>query len=194
MGRAARAARLGERDAERLEDRLEHVLGVAALDQPDVERQPGALGQLAQELGDDVGLEPADAGVGEVDVGDDERPARRLEGDVRERLVRRHRRGAVAAHAGVAQLGRERLAERASGSRHLVGGRAGLHLQRQVERRVLGEQRDQVVEDREAGRDRRLRLPARPPREPAGEVRPARQPSTRSIRAPSPRRRSSIRS
>ena len=37
---------LRQRDAERLEDRLEHVLRVVALDQADVQRQPGALGEL----------------------------------------------------------------------------------------------------------------------------------------------------
>ena len=169
------------------------AVGVATLDQPDVERQPGPFGQLPQELGDDVGLETADAGVAEVDVGDDERPARGLEGDVGERLVGRHGRGAVAANAGVAQFGAQRLAERPSGSSHLVGGRAGLHLQRQIERGVLREQRDQVVEDGRPVEIDDRGLP-RPPREPAGKVCPVRQPSTRSIRAPSARRRSSMRS
>src|SRR5207253_3682089 len=43
------SAGLGERDAERLEDGLEHVLGVVAVEQPDVHRQPGALSELPQE-------------------------------------------------------------------------------------------------------------------------------------------------
>ena len=83
------AAGLGERDAERLEDRLEHVLRVVAGDQPHVQRDPGALGELAQEVGDEVGVEPADPRVGEIDVRHEQRPARHLEGDVGERLVGR---------------------------------------------------------------------------------------------------------
>src|SRR5437867_2770345 len=61
-------AGLGERDAERLEDGLEHVLGVVAVEQPDVHRQPGALCELAQEASDEVRLQTADPCGGEVDV------------------------------------------------------------------------------------------------------------------------------
>src|SRR5919109_2709963 len=61
-----------ERNAERLEDRLEHVLRIFALDQPDVQRQPGALGELLQEARDDVFLETRYVGRGEIDVRDDE--------------------------------------------------------------------------------------------------------------------------
>src|SRR5512133_3280294 len=47
-------ARLGERDAQRLEHRLQHVLRVVAGDQPDVEGDAGALGEAAEEIGDEV--------------------------------------------------------------------------------------------------------------------------------------------
>ena len=61
-----------------------------------MQRQPGALGELVEEAREQVAAEPADARSREVDVRDDERPARRLERDVGERLVRGQRRGAVA--------------------------------------------------------------------------------------------------
>ena len=45
----SRRRRAGERYSERLEDRLEHVLRVLAVQQPHVQRQPRTLGELAQE-------------------------------------------------------------------------------------------------------------------------------------------------
>src|SRR5215510_9538961 len=82
------SAGLRERHAERLEDRLEHVLRIVAVDQANVQRKPSARGQLVQEARDEVGAEPADPGLREVDVRDDERAPGRLEDDVSERLVR----------------------------------------------------------------------------------------------------------
>src|SRR5262245_4464926 len=67
-------ARRGECDTERLEHRLEDVLRVVAGDQPYVEVQAGAVGEAAEEVGDQVGLEAADAGVGQVDVRGEQRP------------------------------------------------------------------------------------------------------------------------
>src|SRR5947209_20165968 len=64
----SRPAGLGQGDPECLEDRLENVLGILALDQPDVQRQAGAGGELAKEVGDEIGSEPADARLREVDV------------------------------------------------------------------------------------------------------------------------------
>src|SRR2546421_1414684 len=90
-----RPARLGERDAERLEDRLEDVLRVLALDQPHVERQARALGELPEEPGDDVALDARNVGVREVDVRDDERPTGGFERHTGERLVGRDRRRSV---------------------------------------------------------------------------------------------------
>src|SRR5207302_1627432 len=53
----ARRAGLRQGDAEGLEDRVEHVLGVLAFDQAHVQGQPGPLGELAQEPGGEVALE-----------------------------------------------------------------------------------------------------------------------------------------
>src|SRR5207237_637832 len=60
----ARAARLGERHPERLEDRLEDVVGVRAVDQTDVERQGGSVDELAQECRDEIRGQAADPGTG----------------------------------------------------------------------------------------------------------------------------------
>ena len=96
-------ARLAERGAERLEDRLEHVLGVLALEQAHVHVEPGAVGELLEEARDDVGREPADALAREVDVRDDERPLRDLDDDAGERLVGRQVRPAATRRAAGAQ-------------------------------------------------------------------------------------------
>ena len=58
-----------EGDPERLEHRLEDVLGVVAGDQADVQRDAGALGEAAEEVRDEVGAETADARLREIDVG-----------------------------------------------------------------------------------------------------------------------------
>jgi len=57
-------AGLGQRYAEALEDRFQHVLCVSPFDQAHVQRQAGPLGELGQEPGDEVGREAADAHVG----------------------------------------------------------------------------------------------------------------------------------
>ena len=54
------AARAGQRGAQRLEDRVEHVLRVVAFQQANVQRQAGAAGEALQEVADHVGREPAD--------------------------------------------------------------------------------------------------------------------------------------
>ena len=60
------------------------------LEQSHVQRQPGAVGYSLEEARDDVGALPPHPRVGEIDVRDEERPARGLESDVGERLVRRY--------------------------------------------------------------------------------------------------------
>src|SRR6266487_5688222 len=94
-----RAARLSDCHAECLEDRLEHVLGIVAADQPHVQREPTSLGKLVEEARHEIRAETADPRLGQVDVGDHEGSSRRVEDDVRERLVCRGGRRAVASRA-----------------------------------------------------------------------------------------------
>jgi hypothetical protein len=144
-----------QRDAEALEDRFQHVLRVPPLDQADEQRQPGALGELGQEPGDKVCGEAPDAHVGEIDVGNEQRSARGLQGDLRQGLVGRHGRRPVTAHALAVQGVRERLTQRSACGRHLRIGLFRGHLEDDVERRVLGEEGQEVVEHRNSGLDRR---------------------------------------
>src|SRR5207249_445356 len=134
----ARAARLRKCHSERLEDRLEHVVRVRAVDQPHVERQGGAVDELAQERRDEIDRHAAEPGTREVHVGHEQRLVARLERDVRERLGRRKDGGAVAARAFGAKRCGERLAERPSGCAHFRIGVAGSDLECEVEGRVLG--------------------------------------------------------
>jgi hypothetical protein len=112
------ATRLPERCADRLEDRGEHVLWILAFQQADVQVEPRRLDELAQELRRDVVAETADPQVGEVDVGDQQRPLRPFERRRGERLVGGDERPAA---SGVEPLG-DCAAEGAPGGRdRLVG-------------------------------------------------------------------------
>jgi hypothetical protein len=63
-------------------------LRIAPLDQPDVDVEAGAGGELGEERRYDVAREAAHPLAGEVDVRDAERPVRDLERSGCERLVR----------------------------------------------------------------------------------------------------------
>src|SRR5438132_9586758 len=65
------ATGLAERCPDRLEDRREHVLRVGPLDEAYVQVQPGGERELLEEARCDVGREPADALVREIDVRDE---------------------------------------------------------------------------------------------------------------------------
>ena len=117
---------------------------------------------------------------------DQQRLVARLERDVRECLGRRNDGRAMTADAVLPQRCGERLAERTTGGANLFLGVSGRDLEREVERRVGGEQHEQMVEHGDAGRD--VRGPGAV-REPG-----AAHSSVRSIDAPSARSRSSIRS
>ncbi len=132
------------------------------------------------------GGETADpiAGEGEVDLG--VRPADEVDGRGRERLVHRHRGGAVAGDTGtVAQRVAERVAERGEDVLDrvvLVDVEVARREQLEVEPAVEGPERQQVVEEADPGRDaraaraveveqdpqRRLCARARDERSPAG--------------------------
>src|SRR5256885_15595030 len=116
---SAGTAALRQRDAERLEDRLQHMLGVPALDQADVERQAGSFGELREKPGDEIGRETADTHVREIDVGNEQRPARGLEHDMRQRLVGGEGRRAVATPAPRMESFPRRSTPRPAGRRHL---------------------------------------------------------------------------
>src|SRR3954454_14622754 len=65
-------AGLCQSHAQRLEDRLEHVLRVGSVEQPHVQRHACALRKAFQEAARDIGSEPADARLRKIDVRDDE--------------------------------------------------------------------------------------------------------------------------
>jgi len=178
---------------------MERMLVIVFDNEKSAYQGESALRQLAEERADHVASEPGHARVAEIDVRDDQRAAGRLQRHVGQGLVRRHDRRAVAARALRAKRRLERLAERMPRSLDLLLGLAGRDLEREVERGVLREQPEQVVEHGHAGRDVR---PAAA-RDVDASVQAARlvrlagprgHPSTRSIWAPRERSRSSIRS
>ena len=150
---------LGQRGAEPLEDRLEHVTAVGAVEEPHVEHEPRVLGEHLEEAARDVGAEPADAGLREVDVRDEERLVARLEHDGGERLRRRHGAGAVTACALGPQRPGERVPERRRRGVDLGLRVARLDVEDEIEPRGLGEAREQPVEDGKPRLDRRVAVP-----------------------------------
>src|SRR5258708_30759292 len=64
---------LRQRNAERLEDRIQHVLRVLAVQEADVERQAGPLGEPLEEATCDVRAKAPDTRLREVDVPDEQR-------------------------------------------------------------------------------------------------------------------------
>src|SRR5918996_182815 len=147
--------RLSQGGAERLEDRVEHVLGLLALDQPDVEGEPRLVRELVEEAGDDVGAEAGHSRGGEVDVRDEQRPARGFQHHLGERLVREGVTGTGAPCAFRAERPRDRDPERPAAG-HRLGGRATRRrLQLEVQPSRVRDEPEQVVEHRDSGRDRR---------------------------------------
>src|SRR5215213_739022 len=193
--------RAAQRRAKRLEDRLDDVLRLLAVDEADVERQAGRARKLVEEARDHVGADAPDAGGGQVDVRHDQRPPRGFEDDLGERLVGGGVTRAVADGPLVGERVRKRLAERAAARRGLRDRAAGSDLELEVEAPIAREQSEQVVEDGNPGRHRRLAGAGESDAHPGlsgfasglgrGHGGYA---STRSIWAPRCRRRSSIRS
>jgi hypothetical protein len=147
--------RLRERYTQRLEDRLEHVLRIGAVEEAYVQRQAGTFCKALEEAACDVGAETADPRLREIDVRDDERLVRDLEHDACEGLSRRHRREPEAARAGGPKRLSERTAERDARLRHLSLRGARLDLEREVELRILGQPFEQAIEYRQASLDAR---------------------------------------
>src|SRR5215218_4419770 len=63
------------------------MLWIVTADQSHVQGDTRPFRKLAEEAGDEIGAKPADVRLREIDVHDDERPARGVEGDVRQSLV-----------------------------------------------------------------------------------------------------------
>ena len=105
--------------AERLEDGLEDVARVLAVDQPDVKRQPRRLRERLEEARSEVAAEPSRARLGQIDVARDERPLRDLERDLGQCFLRRQERRAVSIGSVGAQQAGEGLAERPARFRNL---------------------------------------------------------------------------
>ena len=103
--------------------------------------------------------EPADPVAGEHELDLRMRAAHEVDGGRRARLVHRHRRGAVARDSvPVAERGRERVAERGEHVLDrvvLVDVEVAAGEQLEVEAGVEGEQRQQVIEEADPGRDAR---------------------------------------
>src|SRR5918994_5070222 len=169
-----------QRGAEGLEDGFEHVPRVFPVDQADVQREAGGLGERVEEAGGKIAAESARAGLGQIDVAVDEGPVRDLEDDLGERLVGRHERRAVAGHPRAAEHVRERLPERGAGGGDLSLAFAGRQLEPELEAAAAGELGEEMVEDGDAGRDVR-RAPAGG--DPSAHVRFRRARSRRRARA-----------
>ncbi len=145
---------------EGLEAGLDHVVGVGAVANRDVQGQFGAVGDGAEELLGQLGVEAGDRGGGQVGVEDAVRPARDVDRALRQRLVHRHHGRAVAPDPGaVAERLVERLPEHDADVLHGVVG-AGLQiavrLDLQAQPPVAGKQVEHVVEEADAGRGARL--------------------------------------
>ena len=80
-------AGLGQRPGDALEHRLDDVVRVAARQQADVQRHARLRRQRAEEVRRKIGVELADAHAGKLQVVREERPAREVERDHRQRLV-----------------------------------------------------------------------------------------------------------
>src|SRR5579862_620377 len=152
-------ARGGEGDAERLEDRLEHVLRVGSVEEAHVQRHTSALGEALEEASRDVRSEAADTRLRQIDIGDEQRLVRRLKDDRGERLRRGHEPRTEA--SALSQQSRQRAPERGPRFGDLGFGGAGLDLEDEIEGRVLGEPLEQTVQHREPGLDGRRPLYAR---------------------------------
>ena len=186
-----------QRDAECLEDRLEHVLRVLPVDQADVHHELGAVGELAQEESDEVAGETADVRLREVDV---EKTSGRPEASSAT-WARASAAGTIADASprapGMRNGRRQTVAERTAGGRDLAERPAGATSSARSETAGVARRVEQVVEHGQAGDDVRLagakkreRRPSSVPRDPrAGGL------AVDALDcAPRPRSRSSIRS
>ena len=182
-----RPTRLPERGAERLEDRLEHVLRVLALEQPDVDVSPAPPASSSQESRDDVAREPADALAARSRRSRPRAAARRSRARraASASSAGRQRPAAPGAPVGAERL-RERAPERAARGRDLLARRSRLDLERDAQPPQRGQRAEQVVEHRQAGRDARRAVGRELDAD--ARLRPAMRPSVHGCRRGSARR------
>ena len=119
---------------------------------------PGRLRERLEEARGEVAAEPSRPRLGQIDVARDERPLGDLERDLGECFLRRQERRAVAAGSVGAQRAGKGLAERPSRFCDLGLRVARRQLERELEAAAPREQRQQVVEDRNARGDIRRSL------------------------------------
>ena len=118
------------------------------------------VGQRLPEVGHQFAVELADLGRGELGLEDEKRPAAQVDGAGGQRLFHGQRELAVAADAGAVAQG---LADGlAQADAHVLDRVVLIDLQvaggldGQIEGRVLGQQREHVIEEADAGGDLRL--------------------------------------
>jgi hypothetical protein len=117
--------------------------------------------QLLEQNGEKVGAQAGHVLAGEVDVRREKRSAGRLDDDLRQRLVRRRRRGAVApAMEERAELAAERPAD---GLDLLLAAAGWSGLELEVEATPQGENAEEMVEDGKPRRDACLPAPSDQP-------------------------------
>src|SRR3990170_1357582 len=166
------------------------MLRVLALDQSNMDREAGGLGEIVQERRGKVGLKAACSRRGEIGVRRDEWLPGRFDDHHRQRLVGRNDPEAARCHAFCRKEWLERRAQGGSRLTNLGFGLARGDLQQKLEPSRARELLEEVVQDREPGRDAALACTREIDLRRAG----ARHCSLRSIDAPRARSRSSIRS
>ena len=123
----------------------------------DMQRDAGVHGERLEPLLHQLGVEGADLVAAELGLEHQERPARHVDGDARQRLVHRHMHVGIAGDAlHVAERLLHRLAERDAdvlGGVVVVDVQVALGLDRDVDARVPRQQIEHVVEEADAGRD-----------------------------------------
>jgi hypothetical protein len=152
-------------DVERLGQTFEHafdqVMDFARVEHLDMEGQSGVLCQAAKEFFRELGREISRAQADHFDIlrdtKDDERSATEIERDAHERFVHRQVKESVAANAFLVAEGLgERLTE---GNAGIFDGvmkidfDVALDFEVEIEKSVLGQQGQHVVEKRDAGLD-----------------------------------------
>ena len=129
------------------------MLGIAALDQTNVQRDSGGAGQLVQETIGQVAGETADMSGREIEIGDQTGIVAEVKRDVRERFGRGYVRASVPVSSLGAQNRSQRAPERLPGLGHLRVGAAGGDPEREIETAVARELLQQPVENGDTGLD-----------------------------------------